>query len=745
MFRDFWNNDFVIFGLHGIHEDGTCECGNPDCQAVGKHPITKQWQYTEHFSEDQLEEMEQDGLFDSGYGILIQNGLLVVDVDARNGGVESYARLIEQIPEIAGAGLIVETGSGNGSKHLFFKYSNTSQALSTKLNNYPGIDFKHSGFVVGAGSNHKSGNKYKVLLGSPEDIGDAPKALLELLTRPRVVAISTDSDMGLDDYIKAVNHIPSDCDYDTWVTVGMAIHHATSGSDEGLVVFDTWSAKGGEKYKGITEIDEKWHSFGKDNDRPVTAGTLIFIAKKYGYEKTFEKIEIPWERSEIIPGVVKPILQWDYSHVDIKRPPGFVGELTEYINSQCIYPRENLATMAALYVTGCMLSMRYQFQGSALNLYCFGVAASSSGKESIFKCVMDILKKAGLISAAYGSIKSEQEIIRNLITHQASYYVMDEVALLFKKIKNSSKGGSSYLEGIPRQLLQIYSKGCGLLPIGGDDKAIFKDKIDKRIKDLIKMEDKGEDHKDAIKELVKRKQEIDSGIVNPFLSMFGLSTFSEFDSIVSYDSVVNGFVGRCLIQQEKNDNPRPRKGVTYATIPKIHQGLLGKIMTMYYGGTTTEKRIQQDGERAEVPCSKDATEMLESFKEYVFDLADHHGISGEGYQEVTRRSIELLNKLVGIMGAADGEITTNHVLFASKYIAKDMEEKVRLVAASEKNGFEALCSRVMGYIDQDRWQYQSYICNKLKKKYKPEDVIKCINYLESNGTIVRNDLLLQKK
>jgi len=59
------------------------------------------------------------GQFDTGYGVLCR-GLLVVDVDARNGGVESYNRLVVDVPEVMAAGLIVETGSGGGSKHLYF-------------------------------------------------------------------------------------------------------------------------------------------------------------------------------------------------------------------------------------------------------------------------------------------------------------------------------------------------------------------------------------------------------------------------------------------------------------------------------------------------------------------------------------------------------------------------------------------------------------------------------------------------
>ena len=51
-----------------------------------------------------------------------------------------------------------------------------------------GIDFKSTGFVVGAGSLHKSGNRYEAIIGAPGDIGEAPEALLQMLLIPRKAA-----------------------------------------------------------------------------------------------------------------------------------------------------------------------------------------------------------------------------------------------------------------------------------------------------------------------------------------------------------------------------------------------------------------------------------------------------------------------------------------------------------------------------------------------------------------------------
>src|SRR5690606_7814687 len=121
--------------------------------------------------EDQIEVMEMSGQVDTGYGVLVAGGLLVIDVDARNGGVASYEKLATDIPAIGGAGLVVNTGSGGGSRHLYFK-APAGVALVQHHQAYPGIDFKSTGFVVGPGSLHVSGNHYEVAIGSPYDIDD---------------------------------------------------------------------------------------------------------------------------------------------------------------------------------------------------------------------------------------------------------------------------------------------------------------------------------------------------------------------------------------------------------------------------------------------------------------------------------------------------------------------------------------------------------------------------------------------
>ena len=138
---DYIEAGFRVFGLHGA-QGGVCGCGDTECKAVLKHPIMSNWQSIPQWSDDQIDCFDQMGHFDSGFGVLCR-GWLIVDVDARNGGVASFAQLCADVPSVKQCGFVVNTGSGGGSQHHYFRLpdSATGQAFVQSLPAYKGIDF----------------------------------------------------------------------------------------------------------------------------------------------------------------------------------------------------------------------------------------------------------------------------------------------------------------------------------------------------------------------------------------------------------------------------------------------------------------------------------------------------------------------------------------------------------------------------------------------------------------------------
>jgi len=67
-----------------------------------------------------------------------------------------------------------------------------------------------------------------------------------------------------------------DCDYNAWTKVGMALHDGTGGSQEGLSLWNEWSAKApAGRYKGIEDLKTHWLSFqSTPGKRVVTVASL---------------------------------------------------------------------------------------------------------------------------------------------------------------------------------------------------------------------------------------------------------------------------------------------------------------------------------------------------------------------------------------------------------------------------------------------------------------------------------------
>lgn len=70
------------------------------------------------------------------------------------------------------------------------------------------------------------------------------------------------------------------CERDTWIKVGMAIHHQYDGSEQGMKLWNEWSAGDEARYKGIKEIEYYYNKFDNKGFNSVTMGSLLFLKKE---------------------------------------------------------------------------------------------------------------------------------------------------------------------------------------------------------------------------------------------------------------------------------------------------------------------------------------------------------------------------------------------------------------------------------------------------------------------------------
>lgn len=711
---DYLDAGFRVFGVHGA-ADGVCGCGDPECKALFKHPMISNWQSVPDWSDEQIDTFEKVGHFATGYGVLC-TGWLVVDVDARNGGVESFARLCADVPAAGMAAFVVNTGSGGGSQHHYFRLQ-PPMALMQSHPQYPGIDFKTSGYVIGADSFHASGNTYEIERGLPQDVTDAPDELVSLLRRPehyRVATENGDVDIDAAHIRELLAHVSPNCGYEQWIKIGMSIHHATRG--DGFSLWDDWSC-GGDTYPSAGQLERHWHSFGKSAN-PVGYGTLLHYAREGGY---CEDVTFVYEGDHEVATL-------DTSGVDLQRPPGFVGELCAWINDQCLYPRETLAVAAALSAVSGLAGMRHvdELDDMTANLIAFCVAGSGTGKEAVQQAYLKIMRAAGIQAAVHGAFKSEQEVMRNLIRHQAAYYSVDELGLVLRKLENAAKrGGASYLEGIVGLIMSVYSKANGYLPISGDLKEEIKEKLAQELARIEKRRDDLPADSSADRKLYALEKQahqlrtalskIDDGLDSPYLTILGYTTPVTFNELMGFEQATNGFMARAMIFCDLETNPRRKeKFVKRAMTDQLEQRIRNLYAPGVFDATDYEQRVEFTGEKTGVPTTAEAQDLLAQAYDYFYHQAeDQKGTTG--LEAIPRRGYEIAAKVSLVLALPGGLRTAEHVRWAFALAKRDVQQKIELAFSTEhKEADNGLAARILSLVTHDHGETLGVIKNRLR-------------------------------
>ncbi|MGP4048753.1 bifunctional DNA primase/polymerase [Streptomyces sp. 2A115] len=130
--------------LYVKHRPEECRCGVPTCHgfwaATTDPALIHKW-WTEEP--------------DANIGAPCKpNGWAVIDVDPRNGGDKSFRALEERVGVLPGT---VMQLTGGGGLHMPY----LSPGFDLPGEPFPGIDFKHNGYILLAPSVHASGGRYR--------------------------------------------------------------------------------------------------------------------------------------------------------------------------------------------------------------------------------------------------------------------------------------------------------------------------------------------------------------------------------------------------------------------------------------------------------------------------------------------------------------------------------------------------------------------------------------------------------
>lgn len=250
---------------------------------VGKAPRDAGWRRKRYSFAEMLAHMREGG----NVGGRLRACDLVLDVDPRNfpPGRDCLAELVERLGLDLDAFPHVLTGSGG---HHFIMRKDPQADVRSGLPDFPGIEFKQAGVqVVAAGSVHPCGRRYRWDDLSPAlaDAPAAPERLMGLIRRPARPPAAEGGDLQperLEALLAALD--PKEFrEYDRWLRLMMACHHATNGA--GMDEFLDWSASDPEYASKRGENARRWDSFHTQGSTgTVTVGTLYHELKRAGHE-----------------------------------------------------------------------------------------------------------------------------------------------------------------------------------------------------------------------------------------------------------------------------------------------------------------------------------------------------------------------------------------------------------------------------------------------------------------------------
>jgi hypothetical protein len=466
------------------------------------------------------------------------SGIYIVDVDVdEEKKVDGWKSLEEfdSIPET------VMQKSPRGGGHFFFK---TETPPKNKNGFRNGIDIRSAGYyVMLAPSVHPNGKSYEWM---PEhgpgeiELAEFPafmrpeehkaplpwdKAAVVMPSRPTSTPIIERASLYLAECDGAVQ---GQAGHDSLLKAASALVNGFS-LDDGTALSLLWNEYNPRcnppwdrsKASDVRDFERKVREAGKSSTKP--RGYLLSDYGLDGSDKVLEygrtlaegllaarHVEMPQVlmRSEIAKATTKA---GDWS-ASLFNPPGFVGQLHQWIDSTAGCPQPKLSVMASIVAAGALFGGKVMDESDGrTNIFAMGVAPSSAGKDHPFKAISRLFEKSGaekLIGG--GSVTSDSALEVALTTCPIQLFGIDEAGDFLSGLKNANGSGAAHLSTIKPALKRLWSSANGLYK--------GKQKADEEVKRII----------------------------NPHVCLWALTTPGRFYEGVGSGDLEDGFVARVM-------------------------------------------------------------------------------------------------------------------------------------------------------------------------------------------------------
>lgn len=561
------------------------------------------------------------------------NGIVVVDIDLKDG--RSLEEVFEDLKEYGEFPDTLRVQTMSGGIHLYYTIEETEISSHTHFfhKNLP-VDIRgNGGYVITADY-----RKY-----FPLDIDDIDEMkshmapLPEWIEKYRKSIIETPVMEGLmlpesevREIRSALAYLDAD-DRDTWVRVGMCLKSTGTVQAKGL--WTEWSMKS-SKFNP-TDQEAKWKTFKPSE---ITIASLFSLAKSYGWVTTYSS-SANVITTEEYSQISEKIYQRPKFPEELLTPPGLVGEIAQYMNSQAHREQPIISVAAAIAFCGAIMGRRVQGQdGMRTNIYCMSIGETGCGKENARKCIKKIIyacndaKLEGLCDVE--NIASETSIYTALDGCLSPLFMIDEIGIFLKSTQNSQ---AHHLAGIPAALLKMFTSSD--VVVSGKSYADSKKKI---------------------------------RLNHPNLCIYGTATPEQFYNSLSKENIEQGLISRLLIFESECSRPPARRGIKTAfpdqeLVEKI-KAITARPENYCPHGNVSEKTIVNP---IVIPMTHEAEEMMWDFNEEIDAIIEDLQKRGKIFSLHTR-CVEIAKKISLIIAVGDMPfeqqpiIHPHHISYATK-------------------------------------------------------------------------------
>lgn len=384
----FYDKKIPLFRVHK-YDGMLCTCKKVECQWVklpdnttrgsaGKHPAE------DHGVNDARPCTDSTRFEGFNVGVACGRGIAVVDVDPRNGGLESLAALVAKHGELPRT----PTASTGDGTHYY--YAVVEQGIGKRI---PGIDFIGvGGYVLAPSSLHPSQRHYEWVV-DPQDCELAPMPqwiIDECCYKPREFVVrpgggeAHPSDIYTsEDAAEAITFLDPNKDRDFWRDMGMSLK-------DGGFPFELWNdwAKTSKRHHGDADALYQWSTFKFGGG--IGIGTFFFEAQKAGWSlKQTTESPILRRPPVEIPKETPP------THQDMDFPPGLAGVISEGIFNVATYKHKMFSISSALALISSAAQGAYRSPNGdgVLGSYQCLITDSGGGKGDYINPVLSILRK----------------------------------------------------------------------------------------------------------------------------------------------------------------------------------------------------------------------------------------------------------------------------------------------------------------------------------------------------------------